>query len=146
MRRDPNPTITSRMYRQFATVTLVLTAAVALFANGDNEQASAAQAADSYPPAQQPHAAKAGFRDATDGFSGDSEGWDSDDDDDFGTPMATPPDEQGPSPLADTPSPAQAPDRAEDGAGPAAAPTASQIAAAEAASRLRSGSPDNELN
>ena len=36
MRRAQTSTITSQMYRHFATVTIILTVAVAFFANGED--------------------------------------------------------------------------------------------------------------
>lgn len=45
MRRTPNPAITPRMYRHFAVLTLVFTAAVGFFASGENGQAAAERVA-----------------------------------------------------------------------------------------------------
>lgn len=43
MRRAVTPTIPPKMYRHFAVVTVLLTAAVAMFAGGENRKAVAAQ-------------------------------------------------------------------------------------------------------
>jgi hypothetical protein len=132
------------MYKHFATVTVMLTAAMALFANGENEQAAAAGAGDDRPavhkPAQQ---AKPTFRRATT----DTGAWGSDDADGFSNPTMGAPSTGSaglPPPLAGIPGVAQPADgdaSDADAAGApagAAAPSAADIAAAIAASRLRS--------
>jgi len=45
MRRNPQPAITSKMYRHFATMTVAITALIALFASGEQQDAVAAEAA-----------------------------------------------------------------------------------------------------
>lgn len=146
MRRAQTSTITSQMYRHFATVTIILTVAVAFFANGEDEQASAAQAAANAAAMHKAAAApvQPTLRDAT----GDGNAWDIDDgDSDDGQAIdALSPDSQPLPPprvgIADASPSADNGDAAE-AAGPTI-PTAAQIAAAEAASRLRSGSAGDE--
>lgn len=55
MRRSVTPVVPPRLYRHFAVATLLLTATVAMFAEGENRQAQAASAA-SGPPAAAPPA------------------------------------------------------------------------------------------
>jgi hypothetical protein len=145
MRRTQTPAVSSQMYRTFATVTVVLTVAVAFFANGDNEQASAAPAATSSVPVNKAPAvpAKPTFRDAT----GDGGGWGFDGDSDDSSAFAAPSSDSGalPPPFAgiSDPSPSAGDGNQAKGASQAAnspMPTAEEIAAAQAASRLRSGS------
>lgn len=145
MRRTANPAITPQMYRHFATVTVVLTLAVAFFANGENEQASAAQAAASRPPAEERLAKpeKPTFHRAMTDARVDGGVWGSDDNEGFGQPTMEVP--SSGSEWMSRPIDAMPGDDEEAGdgaekAGAPPTPTAEQIAAAEAASRLRSGS------
>jgi hypothetical protein len=50
MRRAVTPAIPVSMYRHFAVVTLVITAGLAMFADGENREARAAQVAKPAPP------------------------------------------------------------------------------------------------
>jgi hypothetical protein len=143
MRRTSEPTLSPRMYKQFALLTVALTGAMALFANGADEQASAASVAEhglverNSVKAPNPTFRRTGNRTSL---------WARDDSAEFGSPtMAAP--SSGPTglppPLAGMPDVAQpAGDDTADADGrdaPAAArPTTDDIAAAIAASRLRS--------
>ena len=83
MRRPVTPTVPPSMYRHFAIVTLAVTAGLAMFADGENQQAQAAQVTQSRPvPAEAPaplHTA-APRQPASDWSDGDSGGA-------FGSPM-----------------------------------------------------------
>ena len=148
MRRAPNPSITPQMYRHFAVVTVILTATMALFASGENDQAAAANAAKVAAaherPAKPPEPA---FKQA-ESTADDTGTWGSDDGGSFGGPTMAAPSSGGsqwlPPPLAGIGNVQQpigkagAADDPEDEADDAA-PTAAEIAAAQAASRLRAG-------
>ena len=148
MRRAQTPAITSQMYKHFATVTVILTVAVAFFANGENEQASAAQQAARSSTAHNASAsAPPAFRDAT----GDGGGWGFDDDSNDSSTLAAPSSDSEalPPPLAGISAPSPSVDGSNQAKGAAQAvdapmPTAEEIAAAQAASRLRSGSPGDD--
>ncbi len=140
MRRTRTPAITSQMYRHFAVVTVLLSATVALLANGGDEQAAASREAEQIRPTrpEKPHLVQAKASP-----SGDSGTWGSDDSDGFGQPTmgssfnssrtpSSPTEKLGPEDRADG-------DQG-DAEAATAGPTLAQIAAAEAASRLRSGS------
>jgi hypothetical protein len=105
MRRAAAPAIPPSLYRHFAIVTVVVAAGLALFAEGDNREAQAAQVAQVRPDgrATPPVIARASPTDATGSTSG---GWDEVDfDSSFGAPMDEPtgsgtetdPDEDSPS-------------------------------------------------
>ena len=49
MRRTATPAITAQMYKHFATLTVACTALVAFFANGEKQQAVAAETATTRP-------------------------------------------------------------------------------------------------
>lgn len=146
MRRAPTPAITSRMYRHFATLTVILTATVAFFANGENEQAAAAQAAANRPVKQ--HTVKPAEPAMAQPASpaADADTWGSDDSDSFGAPTLDAPT----SASGWWPGSADVEDgdddvvtkKKQETAG-LEVPTAAQIAAAEAASRQRSGSAES---
>ena len=55
MRRTATPAITAQMYKHFATLTVAFTALVAVFANGEKQQAVAAETAVSRPHETQAH-------------------------------------------------------------------------------------------
>jgi len=147
MRRTPDPALSPRMYKHFAIVTVALTAAMALFANGQSEQAAAAGAAGHRAVESKPvKVPQPTFRRA----SSNTGSWGSDNSAGFGNPtMATPSSGSAglPPPLAGISGVVQPADGDEAGADdrdapallPAAAPpTSDDIAAAIAASRLRS--------
>jgi hypothetical protein len=139
------------MYRHFATVTLVLTLAVAFFANGEQGDAAAAEAGESHKAAPMQLAdARPPQLEAPSGPEAEDGGaWGSDDGGDFGRPMTQARTTRSPwtaQPAADGADPAhriiadQDGKLAEKATAEAAGPTPEQIAAATAASRIRSGS------
>jgi hypothetical protein len=153
MRRASNPSITPQMYRHFAVVTVILTATMAFFASGENDQAAAAHAAQARAahvrPTPPPEPAFKQAEPAAD----DAGTWGSDDGGSFGGPTMAVPSSGGsqwlPPPLAGIGNVQQAITRAGAADDPEneaddAAPTAAEIAAAQAASRLRSGAGRGE--
>jgi hypothetical protein len=96
MRRAVTPAIPPSLYRNFAIVTVVVTAGLALFAEGEDGEARAAQVAHAEPVerAAPPLIARAAPRAATRSSSG---GWDDVEDFDasFGAPMEMPSDRSG---------------------------------------------------
>ena len=87
MRRTVTPAVPPGLYRHFAAVTVVLTAALAMFADGENREAQAAQAArePSEARAAAPTLVVAAPAAAT---PPPSDGWDEPDfDNSFGAPM-----------------------------------------------------------
>ncbi|HEY7808110.1 MAG TPA: hypothetical protein VIC34_13000 [Croceibacterium sp.] len=154
MRRASNPAITSRMYRHFATVTLMLTGAVALFANGENDPTTAAHAAEGHAIVREKPAKPA--LQPSNPAAGDTGTWGSDSSNGFGSPTLSAPSSDSewmPSSLDGIKGlprsvvgdngdddPAEAADQALS----PAMPSAEEIAAAEAASRLRSGSTEGD--
>lgn len=159
MRRNPTPTITPQMYRHFAMLTVELTALLAFFANGENQEAAAAASTSEHQAKPSPAPSKLRLEMKADAGPGS---WGSDDNDDFGQPMTrisanagawmsnpfglsrdhrAPPGD-GWRPLANEGSD----DATPESASAAAAPSASQIAAAAAAaaSRVRSGAHGND--
>lgn len=147
MRRSSTPAITPRMYRHFAVMTLVLTALIAFFANGESHQAMAAAAEVEevpVPPAPPRTASLAESKPEADSGS-----WGDDSDVSFGQPMMRASAgvagwasgsfdprraEPGEPPIGDDEATDEAPESAP------AAPSVAQIAAAADASRRRSGS------
>ena len=90
MRRSATPAIPPSLYRHFAVLTVVAAAGLAMFADGDNREAQAAQVAQAQHVARpaQPVIARAAPTAATGSSSG---GWDEADfDGTFGAPMETP--------------------------------------------------------
>jgi hypothetical protein len=136
------------MYRHFAVVTVILTATMAFFASGENDQAAAAHAAQAHAaPERPPPPAEPAFRQA-EPAADDTGTWGSDDGGSFGGPTMAAPSSGSqwlPPPLAGIGNVQQPIRRANAGDDPAddeadaAAPTAAEIAAAQAASRLRAG-------
>jgi hypothetical protein len=154
MRRNPTPAITPQLYRHFATVTIILTAATAFFANGEKDQAAAADASQSRAAARAHliQAPKPAFK-VSSGAEDESAGtWGSDENDGFGRPtMQNPANSAWTSqPLARGRDDALRREGSDDSEVPSKAapetvgPTAAQIAAATAASRLRSGSASSD--
>lgn len=155
MRRASNPAVSPQLYKQFATVTVVLTLAVAFFANSDNDQAAAASTVQpSAPRDQAALVAQPSFRMPA-GETAEPSPWEGDDSTDFDQPVAAPsssgsslpPALAGISGVPGTANPETA--VATVAGGPSAtisqsAPTPAQIAAAEAASRLRSQASGSE--
>jgi hypothetical protein len=156
MRRTASPAITAQMYRHFAVVTLALTALMAFFADGEKQQALAAEAMPRHSEKLRRAAPKelgplAPTRAAADVPRGT---WGSDDSGGFGQPMLH---VSSTSTWVPSPSvyggdarpdgavgvPISGLDERDDAATDqtiSAPPSATQIAAAAAASRLRSGS------
>lgn len=145
MRRTSTPAITAQMYRHFAVWTVVLTGLVAFFANGEKQDAVAAetQASQPHPQASKP-AATTPDPPVEDGGGS----WGSDNTADWAGQTGS----ELPSSLEDpvrrrTRDDADLRDRVDgdqgdaDGQAPASAPgpSADQLAAAMAASRMRSG-------
>jgi hypothetical protein len=90
MRRAVTPAIPPSLYRHFAVVTVVVAAGLALFAEGEDGEARAAQVAQAQPVerATPPVIARAAPTTATGSSSG---GWDEVDfDSSFGAPMDAP--------------------------------------------------------
>lgn len=133
MRRNAHPAITPSMYRHFATVTVAITALLAFFANGENHQAVAANAADEPAAAQSPTPRLKFHRKANFGTWGEDEA--------MGQPSSAAPAHNPFALRGDEATPQTSGPQPQDGeeAQAPAAPTAEQIAAATAASRLRSG-------
>ena len=86
MRRAVTPAIPVSMYRHFAIITLLLTTGLAMFADGENREAQAAQVVHRAPPKA---AAPAAFATASPTPAAEqSGGWGADDlDNSFGKPM-----------------------------------------------------------
>ena len=150
MRRNTTPAITSQMYRHFAVVTVSITALLAFFANGQSQQAAAANA----PVSQTSRTPLADAPKPKIVVESDSGSWGSDDGDSAASGAVASFDEGLPNPFNLTKSrnrlAGKNPDAAEDqdrddavaepGPAPApASPSDDQVAAAAAASRLRSG-------
>jgi hypothetical protein len=86
MRRAVTPAIPPSMYRHFAVITLLLTTALAMFANGENREAQAAQSPR--PAARPTPAAAIATRSPTTASQPASAwGFDSDGEGSFGQPM-----------------------------------------------------------
>jgi hypothetical protein len=156
MRRTAPPAITARTYRHFATVTLALTTMVAFFANGEKQQAIAAEAVASEPsPAPLAKAKERSLQPPSTPAPVNSGTWGSDDSSSFGQPTfvasatgagwlpgALGSDRTARALGASLPREGEEP-ASYEGSEPAT-PTATQIAAVAAASRLRSGSAGRE--
>ncbi|MGZ3246755.1 MAG: hypothetical protein ACXU61_06705 [Croceibacterium sp.] len=161
MRRTATPAITAQMYRHFATLTVACTALVAVFANGEKQQAVAAETAASRPhetrlkshPKSKPTPVNEGSEDTgiwgddeTEGFGhptvrvSASESW-------FSSTFGSASDRhigRGDNPtLQDSEDVDETPSLHGAAADPAV-PTAAEIAAAAAASRQRSGASGSD--
>ena len=161
MRRTATPAITAQMYKHFATLTVACTALVAFFANGEKQQAVAAETATTRPQAsslrpqaelQPSPALQSQTGDDTGSWGDDTAGFgqpaaDDSSDSWFSNPFgsdfkarAAARDESSLTDSADGDEPAQAQGGSEGSTGP----TAAEIAAAAAASRQRSGASGND--
>jgi hypothetical protein len=101
MRRASTPAIPPNLYRHFAIVTVVIAAGLALFAEGDNREAQAAQVAPA-PPARDPSPPGIAWAGPTTMADSSAGGWDEVDfDSSFGAPMDAPLGDSGAKPELD---------------------------------------------
>jgi len=161
MRRTAAPAITAQMYKHFATLTVAFTALVAVFANGEKQQAAAAETAVSRPHETQLQShAKSKPTPVNEGGE-DTGSWGDDETEGFGQPTvrASAQESWFSSPfgstlerrvgLGDYPTLQDSEDGDETpslhgAAADPAVPTAAEIAAAAAASRQRSGASGSD--
>lgn len=153
MRRHPNSTITPQMYRHFAMVTLVMTALMAFFADGESRKAvAAAPSVERHLPTPLPASQMSQpdiDSEAGPGSWGSDEG-ETDQQPKFGSytgpsaPVSNPFGLSRSRHLSPGPPPIESQDDTKSPSPRPTAPTAAQIEAAADASRVRSGAAGND--